>query len=103
MNLTPKRPKSQNGFFGSSGRLSKLQKHDWVSEILEEGRTMKYLWGKKEEIEFGVVGKSFVAPMVFFGTLGKAGYVIYTNPKIWRPCEKMGHGWPWKGRGRVES
>jgi hypothetical protein len=26
--LTPKIPKFQNGFFGSSGRLSKLQKHD---------------------------------------------------------------------------
>jgi hypothetical protein len=26
--LTPKGPKSQNGFFGSSGRLSRLQKHE---------------------------------------------------------------------------
>jgi hypothetical protein len=23
--------------------------------------------------------------------------------KIWRPCPKMGQGWPWKMRGRVES
>ena len=38
--LTPKGPKSQNGFFGSSGRLSRLSKYEWVCEILEEGRTM---------------------------------------------------------------
>jgi hypothetical protein len=38
--LTSKGPKSQNGFFESLGRLSKLQKHERVSEILEEGRIM---------------------------------------------------------------
>jgi hypothetical protein len=38
--LTPKGPKAQNGFLGSLGRLSKSQKHEQVSKILEEGRTM---------------------------------------------------------------
>jgi hypothetical protein len=34
-----------------------------------------------------------------------AGRAVKTTlaPKFWRPCPKMGQGWPWKGRGRVES
>jgi hypothetical protein len=38
--LTPKGPMSVNGFLGSSGRLSQRQKHEWSSEILEEGGPM---------------------------------------------------------------
>jgi hypothetical protein len=38
--LTPKRPKSQNGFLGSLGRLSQCQKHERSSEILEKGGPM---------------------------------------------------------------
>jgi hypothetical protein len=40
LTLIPKGPKAQSRFFGCSGRLSRLQKHEWVSEILEEDRTM---------------------------------------------------------------
>jgi hypothetical protein len=36
--LTPKGPMSVDGFLGSSGRLSRRQKHEWTSKILEEGR-----------------------------------------------------------------
>jgi hypothetical protein len=45
--LIPKGPTSQNGFLGSSGRLSWRQKHERSTEILEEGRRM-YLRGEKK-------------------------------------------------------
>jgi hypothetical protein len=38
--LTLKGPKSWNGFFGSLGKLSRHQKHEWVFEIFEEGGPM---------------------------------------------------------------
>jgi hypothetical protein len=38
--LTPKGPMSVDGFFGSSGRLSRCQKHERSSEILKEGGPM---------------------------------------------------------------
>jgi hypothetical protein len=38
--LTPKGPMSIDGFLGSSGRLSRRQKHEWSFEILEEGGPM---------------------------------------------------------------
>jgi hypothetical protein len=38
--LTPKGPKSIDGFFGSSDRLSRCQKHECSSKILEEGGPM---------------------------------------------------------------
>jgi hypothetical protein len=38
--LTPKGPMSVDGFLGSSSRLSWTQKHEWSSEILEEGGPM---------------------------------------------------------------
>jgi hypothetical protein len=38
--LTPKGPKSIDGFLGGSGRLSRRQKHEWTYEILEEGGPM---------------------------------------------------------------
>jgi hypothetical protein len=48
---------SVNGFLGSLGRLSQRQKHEWSSEILEEGGPMPYLWEEKNIIQFGVVEK----------------------------------------------
>jgi hypothetical protein len=53
--------------------------------------------------QFEVVEKKLCKPDGFFSSLGRAGCVIYTKVKIWRPCPKMGQGWPWKGRDRVES
>jgi hypothetical protein len=44
--------------------------------------------------------------MVFFfflKSLNRVGCENYTRPKIWQPCLKIGQGWPWKGRGRMES
>jgi hypothetical protein len=57
----------------------------------------------KIKIQFEVVEKKLCCPDGFFLSLCRAGCVIYTNAKIWRPCPKMGQGWPWKGRGMVES
>jgi hypothetical protein len=59
--------------------------------------------GRKKYFEFGVVEKKLCCPDGFYLFLGRAGCENYTSPKIWRPCPKMGQGWPWKGRGRVES
>jgi hypothetical protein len=38
--LTPKEPMSVDGFLGSSGRLSRHQKHQQSVEILKEGGPM---------------------------------------------------------------
>jgi hypothetical protein len=38
--LTPKGPMSVDGFLGSSGRLSRRQKHERSTEILKEGGPM---------------------------------------------------------------
>jgi hypothetical protein len=58
---------------------------------------------EEKKFQFGVVEKKLCCPDGFFLSLGKAGCKNYTSPKIWRPYPKMGQGWPWKGRGRVES
>jgi hypothetical protein len=41
--LTPKGPMSADGFLGSSGRLSRRQKHERSFVILKEGGPMEYL------------------------------------------------------------
>jgi hypothetical protein len=67
------------------------------------GRWANVIPLREKKIQFGVVEKKLCCPNGFFLFLGRAGCENYTNPKIWLPCPKMGQGWPWKRRGRVES
>jgi hypothetical protein len=59
-----------------------------------EGKKYSSIWSCRKKV---------ILPQWFFFFLGKAGCENYTSPKIWQPCPKMGQGWPWKGRDRVES
>jgi hypothetical protein len=74
--LTPKGPKSLNGFFGSLGRFSRHQKHECVSEIFEECGPMYYLQGEKINFQFGFVKKQLCCPDCFFNL-----WAIWAAPK----------------------
>jgi hypothetical protein len=63
LGLTPKGPKSQNGFFGILNSLLHRQKHLWFSEIFEEGGRMRE---NKVKFNSELEKTSYASAAVFF-------------------------------------